>query len=71
MDFQECGRYGDRTFSKYRDIAATQLGAACPTGIGRQDQTLLAAVTAEWLSEFQRVQLMLRVSPRLREKHGD
>ena len=70
-DFQECGRYGDRTISKYRDMARAQIGAACPTGIGTQDQSLLQAVTREWLNEFERAQLMLRLSPRLREKHGD
>jgi hypothetical protein len=69
--FHDCGQYGDRTLSKYRYMARTQLGPACPTGIGGQDQDLLAAVTQEWLNEFERIQLMLRLSPRLREKHGD
>jgi thiol-disulfide isomerase/thioredoxin len=70
-DFQECGRYGDRTLSKYREMAGTLLGAACPTGLGRQDGALLEAVTSEWLNEFERAQLMLRLSPRLRAEHGD
>ena len=30
----EVGRYGDRTLSKYRQVVASQAGAACPTGIG-------------------------------------
>jgi hypothetical protein len=25
----------------------------------------------EWLGEFERAQLILRLSPRLRQKHGD
>ena len=66
-----CGRYGDRTLSKYRRMAADQLGAACPTGIVPQDRPLLEAVTQEWLDEFERIQLMLRTSSRLRQKHGD
>lgn len=70
-DNYECGRYGDRTISKYRDMARTQLGAACPTGIGGVEQELLSAVTADWLNEFERIQLMLRMSPRLRAKYGD
>lgn len=70
-DDYTCGRYGDRTLSKYRDMAATQLGAACPTGIGGVEQILLDQVTQEWLDEFERIQLMLRLSGRLREKHGD
>ncbi|MHC4880605.1 MAG: thioredoxin family protein [Planctomycetota bacterium] len=66
-----CGRYGDRTLAKYRDMAATQLGSACPTGIGGADQSLLDQVTQEWLNEFERIQLMLRLSGRLRQLHGD
>jgi hypothetical protein len=70
-DFSECGRYGDRTLAKYRDMAATLLGPACPTGIGDPGADLLAGVIREWLGEFERAQLMLRLSPRLRERYGD
>jgi hypothetical protein len=70
-DFTECGRHGDRTLSRYRDMAAAQLGPSCPTGIGAPDPNLLAAVTGDWLNEFERVQLMLRLSARLRGRHGD
>jgi thiol-disulfide isomerase/thioredoxin len=66
-----CGRYGDRTLATYRHMAATQLGPNCPTGIGAVDVDLLSAVTADWLAEFERIQWMLRLSGRLREKHGD
>lgn len=66
-----CGRYGDRTLSKYRNMAETQLGAACPTGISGADQSLLNQVTQEWLNEFERIQLMLRLSGRLRKLHND
>ena len=66
-----CGRAGDRTLAKYRDMAANQLGAACPSGIGGADQTLLDQVTQDWLNEFERIQLMLRLSGRLRTLHGD
>jgi thiol-disulfide isomerase/thioredoxin len=65
-----CGRYGDRTLAKYRDMAEKQLGTACPTGIG-ESQSLLDAVTQDWLDEFERIQLMLRFSGRLRTLHGD
>lgn len=65
-----CGRFGDRTLSKYRKMASELTGAACPTGLGR-DEDLLAAVVQDWLNEFERVQLMLRTSGRLRQKHGD
>lgn len=70
-DGSPCGRYGDRTLSKYRDMAASLCDAACPTGLVPQGQTLLQNVTQDWLDEIERIQLMLRLSPRLRQKHGD
>jgi hypothetical protein len=70
-DGHEAARFGDRTLAKYRRMAADQLGAACPTGLVPQPQALLEAVTQDWLDQFERVQLMLRTSPRLRQKHGD
>ena len=54
-----------------RRLAADQLGPACPTGLVAPDADLTAAITAEWLAEFERVQLLLRLSPRLRASHGD
>jgi hypothetical protein len=70
-DFYECGRYGDRTLTVYREMARATLGTACPTGITPANRDTLALVTAEWLNEFERIQLMLRLSSRLRGKHGD
>ena len=70
-DDYECGRYGDRTVATYRQMAADRLGPACPTGIVPPGPALLTAATAEWLGQFERNQLMLRLSKRLREKHGD
>ena len=66
-----CGRYGDRTLAKYRDTASSLAGASCPTGLVPQATSLQAAVIQEWLEQFERIQLMLRLSPRLRQKHGD
>jgi hypothetical protein len=70
-DFQEVARYGERTLSTYRRLAAEQLGPACPTGIVPPSGDALARVASEWLAEFERAQLILRLSPRLRQKHGD
>ncbi|MDR7481695.1 MAG: thioredoxin family protein [Armatimonadota bacterium] len=70
-DFEECGRYGDRTLSVYRRLARDRLGPSCPTGIVPPDDQYLPAVVADWLNEVERVQLMLRLSPRLRARHGD
>lgn len=65
----EVARYGERTLSKYRALVGEAGGAACPTGIGADP--LLAQVAQDWLDEFERVQWILRMSPRLRQKHGD
>lgn len=70
-DGYEVARYGERTLSKYRQMARDQIGAACPTGINVPGDPLLAQVTQDWLNEFERVQWILRLSPRLRQKHGD
>ncbi len=70
-DDYECGRYGDRTLAAYRQMAADRLGPACPTGIVPPGPALLSAVTAEWVGQFERAQLMLRLSKRLREKYQD
>jgi thiol-disulfide isomerase/thioredoxin len=70
-DDQECGCYGDRALATYRQMAVDRLGPACPTGIVPPGPALLAAVTAEWVGQYERIQLMLRLSKRLREKHGD
>jgi len=70
-DGAPCGRYGDRTLAKYRDAASSLMGTACPTGLISVETSLQSAVIKEWLEQFERVQLMLRLSPRLRQKHGD
>lgn len=70
-DCYPVGRYGDRTLSKYRHMAAEKIGEACSVGFVPQDHTLLDAVVQDWLDEFERIQLILRTSPRLRKKHGD
>ena len=69
-DNQECGRYGDRTLSRYRTMASEKLGAACPTGLAAPAGAIIEA-GADWLREFERIQLMLRLSPRLRQRHAD
>jgi hypothetical protein len=67
----EAARYGERTLSKYRQMMRDQAGASCPTGIHVPGESLLAEVTQDWLNEFERVQWLLRLSPRLRQMHGD
>jgi hypothetical protein len=67
----EVARYGERTLSKYRQLMRDQAGDSCPTGIVVPGDSLLAQVTQDWLNEFERVQWLLRLSPRLRQIHKD
>lgn len=69
--FDFVGLLGDRTLSRYRAMAAKQLGGACPLPGAPVPADELAATVADWVGEFERVQLMLRLSPKLREMHGD
>ena len=70
-DFREVARYGERTLSRYRELATQQLGPSCPTGLVAPSDDATRSVIGEWLAEFERAQLLLRLSPRLRERHGD
>ncbi len=67
----EVSRYGERTLSIYRKLAVEKLGSACPTGLVPPSADALALAVTEWLDEFERAQWILRLSPRLRQKHGD
>ena len=70
-DYVPVSILGDRTLTRYRSIASRQLGAACdiPGVLVAEDE--YNATLQEWLNEFERVQLLLRLSARLRQKHGD
>jgi thiol-disulfide isomerase/thioredoxin len=70
-DHELCGTYGDRTLHRYRALAARQLGAACPLAIVPPGQDELTATLQDWLDEIERIQLMLLLSARLRQKHGE
>ncbi|VTR97671.1 thioredoxin family protein [Tuwongella immobilis] len=67
----EVARYGERTLSKYRELVRQQVGASCATGIVPANDPMLAQVTQDWLNEVERVQWILRLSPRLRQRHSD
>jgi len=70
-DNQPCGRYGDRTLAKYRQMINDLMGAACPTGLVAPEQSLIKDVVQDWMNEFERQQYIMRTSTRLRQKHGD
>lgn len=70
-DYEPVVVFGDRTLARYRAIAAKQLGAACPMPGAPVPAHELAATLQDWLDEFERVHLLLRLSTRLRQMHGD
>ena len=70
-DFFELGRFGDRLLTVYRRMARTQLGPACDTGLVAPPPDELAGEIGEWVDVFWRMQLIVRLSPMLRERYGD
>lgn len=70
-DFAFCGLIGDRTLTRYRAVAERQLGAACPLPGAPVPQAEVDATLQDWVDEFERIHLLLRLSPRLRQKHED
>jgi|GEM_PF-58900 len=70
-DFTPILVYGDRTLSAYRAAVASQLGSACASGAVSPPADAIAAVVGDWLDQFERVHHILRLSARLRQKHGD
>ncbi len=70
-DFEVCAVLGDCTLSRYRGAASRKLGSACEVVWAKNSDEELAATLADWLNEFERVQWMLRLSPRLRAIHND
>jgi hypothetical protein len=70
-DYYWCATAGDRTIHRYRAVAMRKLGPSCPIGIAPPDKHELEATLADWLNEVERMQLMLRLTPRLREKYKD
>lgn len=70
-DFQFCGLAGDRTLNRYRAVAARSLGPSCPLPGAPVPPEELLATMQDWLDEFERIHLMLRLSPRLRQLHRD
>lgn len=70
-DFEFVSWFGDRTLTRYRALARRQLAGACPLPGAPVPDDELAGTLADWLDEFERVQLLLRLSGRLRQKYGD
>jgi thiol-disulfide isomerase/thioredoxin len=70
-DHELVGWFGDRTLQRYRSLAAKQLGVACPLPGAAVPQDEVDATLADWVDQFERVHLILRLSGRLRQKYGD
>ena len=70
-DNEWCATVGDRTINRYRAMARRKLGPLCPTGIVAPEREELDATLGDWVNEVERVQLMLRLTPRLRQKYQD
>ena len=70
-DFEPVSFFGDRTLSRYRALALKGLGGACPLPGAPVPEDELQAALQDWLDEVERVYLILRLSARLRKKHGD
>jgi thiol-disulfide isomerase/thioredoxin len=70
-DFFEVGRFGDRMLATYRKKALRELGPACPLPGAVPPCDELAAERDEWCDVFERMLLMARLAPPLRERHGD
>ncbi|WP_428389613.1 thioredoxin family protein [Mucisphaera sp.] len=70
-DYEPVGWFGDKTLARYRAMAANQLGPSCPMPGAAVPDSELAAVTSDWVDQFERVHLLLRLSGRLRKLHGD
>ncbi|MBQ04654.1 thiol reductase thioredoxin [Candidatus Bathyarchaeota archaeon] len=68
-DFWEIARFGERTLSIYRAKAARDIGRKFDAGI--LSPKARERELAEWTDIFERVLIMLRLSPPLRKKYGD
>jgi hypothetical protein len=67
----EVARYGERTLARYRHMIEQFTGESCASGLVKSTDPVQMQVVQDWLDEFERVQWILRLSPRLRKKHGD
>lgn len=70
-EFDFVSMLGDRTLSRYRAIAGRQLGASCPLPGAPVPADEIAATLQDWVDETERVQLICRLSTKLRAKHRD
>ena len=71
QDGVEVARYVERALARYRQLVGQLTGEGCATGLVTAGEPTQPAVVQDWLDEFEPVQWILRLSPRLRRLHGD
>jgi thiol-disulfide isomerase/thioredoxin len=70
-DGHEVARYGERTLARYRELVGQLAGEGCATGLVKGSDPVQVRIVQDWLDQVERVQWILRLSPRLRRLHGD
>ena len=70
-DHEPVSVFGDRTLSRYRSMARKQLPPAQANVLAPPPADAVREVLDEVLDLFERAHLLLRLSPRLRQKYGD
>lgn len=70
-DHEFCGLYGDQTLARLRAKAAKSLGASCPLPGADVPSDEVAATLQDWVDEFERLHLLVRLSTKLRQRHDD
>lgn len=70
-DFEFCGLSTDKSLSRLRALAAKSLAASCPLPGAETPSDELAATLRDWVDDFEKMHLLVRLSPKLRQRHGD
>jgi thiol-disulfide isomerase/thioredoxin len=68
-DFWEVGRVGERLLNLYRSKAAREIGRGEDHGV--LTPKALVNEMSDWLDVFERMLIMVRLSPPLRKRHKD
>ena len=70
-DLELTGLAGDKSLARLRALASRQLGAMCPLPGAPVPPDEIAATLADWCHDVERNHLLVRLSSKLRERHGD
>lgn len=70
-DMEFVSLYGDKSLARFRALAAKNLGPSCPVPGAPVPDDEVAATVSDWIGELERVHLLVRLSAKLRQRHGD